>query len=234
LPYNPNGRRYRLPEDVKEKLRAVIMFINRNEQEKKYFVIRETPEANQWQETYAQNARHWVKENKDSTIEKIWTRSHLHVMRIGCLLAVGRNPFDPFVELSDYHWARNFINYSNGYLAERFNSGLTGDNSDRYTQQQEMKKELCSYYDSEWNEKTQRKYPRVTREMWEVKAIPRAMLQAVVASKYCFKRDRDTPNAFANLVRECELNGWLIRVDPVQCGRWGKTGAVYCVKNPDS
>ena len=84
LPYNPNGRMYRLPETVKNRLRILIRFINGMEQEKRYVVIRETPEANQWQETYARNARRWVKENKDSTIEKIWTRSHLHVMRIGC------------------------------------------------------------------------------------------------------------------------------------------------------
>ena len=149
------------------------------------------------------------------------------------LLAVGRNPENPIVQLSDYLWARDLINYSNSYIAERFNSGMTGDNSDRYTQQQEMKKELQLYFNSEWNEATQKTYPRVTYQMWQEKAIPRGMLQTVVTRKYCFKKDRDPASAFNTLLHECVLNGLLIQLTPVNvsCGarRDGVSG-----QNPDS
>lgn len=64
--------------------------------------------------------------NGTSGMAEMWNRAHLKVLRIAALLAVGRNHFEPRIDLEDVNWARLLVVSEIENLEKRISEGRVG------------------------------------------------------------------------------------------------------------
>lgn len=227
-PYKPDNATYKVPESLQWKLKALAKIAMENEKIAKVTVVKQTPEAREFELNYNEQCRIKYAEDRNNPASRIWTRAHLRLLRLGALIAVGVDPVKPLVTPDHYQWAEVLINRGVTSLTSKFSNGDIGENSNRFEQRKEVVRFFNSYFQSEWSDKLGKKY-RVNQEMFALRAIPYAVIHQYVSHYIVFRNDHDPANALKSVLSDLVASGSIIKAAPEQIRIWNKRGDVYLI-----
>lgn len=89
----------------------------------------------------------------DNYKRAVWGRGYVHALRIAAILAVGRNPFLPTIDVCDASWSVALVTCSIEKLLCKFEDGEVGDVSQsEVARLNEVKRVIAKYLKSQWSE----------------------------------------------------------------------------------
>ncbi len=199
-----------------------------NQDEKSIKRVDETPAAKAFQLQYQKFCQDKQWEDRSRPELQIWNRAHIKVLRLGSLVAVGKFPEHPTVELSDYQWAQKVIEDGVNTVLRRFESGNVGNTTLGFKQRQLIGKILLDYADSKWNQKMENSY-RITKDMHQNGGIPYSYIQQRVKNMLPFALENHNAiqaltNAIESFIKAEALSEW--ETTPVE-GNTRRKAMVY-------
>ncbi|CAK9250001.1 unnamed protein product [Sphagnum jensenii] len=156
-------------------------------------VVHESPEANAYQKHYFQKIDDFCWYNRDHINAKIISRSHLKLLRLGALVAVGTNMYDPRVELEHYLWAEQIIEHGNYNLLTRFNAGDVGSTSFWHEQVKHISKYIKDYATGKIPLSKMMVEANITPSMYALRLFSTRWLQQKTDVS-CFRNDASIAN----------------------------------------
>jgi len=79
-----------------------------------------------------------IKSGNKNVVSDLWSRSHIKVLKLAALIAVGNDHFNPVITKNDIEWSWNIIQNDIRLLSHKFDSGMIGRNSEELKQAEEM------------------------------------------------------------------------------------------------
>lgn len=159
---------------------------------------------------------------------QLWNRAHLKALKLGALIAVGRNPHQPVVSLRDAQWAIRLTERDIRKLLRHFASGDIGQGDERL--EADLRRAVNDLAHMTKIEK--RKY-KFGDKLLEHPVIPLHYLKRRLRALSAYRNHRLGANAALGLTVKSMLeSGELQLVPPVQCiGQFGTAVPIY-VKGP--
>lgn len=91
-----------------------------------------------------------IKSGHKNVVSDLWGRSHLKVLKLAALIAVGNNPFNPIITKDDVEWSWNIVQNDIKLLSHKFESGMVGKNSEELKQAEEMTRIIKEYLEKDF------------------------------------------------------------------------------------
>lgn len=115
-----------------------------------------------------------------SSLAEIWNRAYQKAMRVAGTIAVGKNPYNPIVDIDDAHWAINMILKDAETVEARFAYGGLGgaDIQMEYI----TRKAIHEYFDGEDNPAKK----RVNKQLRELNVLPFSYINRVCGANTVF------------------------------------------------
>ena len=119
---------------------------------------------------------------------ELWNRAHLKTLRIAAILAVGKNCYNPVIDVECWVWAENFVLHGVESMKMRFDGGMVGSN----TEQQQVNS-LIEILKSYTDHRPQSE--KITDDMYNRGCIPVNFIATRLRRKKVFMTDRRGPAA---------------------------------------
>jgi hypothetical protein len=159
---------------------------------------------------------------------QLWNRAHLKSLKLGALIAVGRNPHQPIVSRSDAEWAIRLTERDIRKLLKHFASGDIGQGDERL--EADLRRavdDLCAM-----NKQEKRTY-QIQEKLLEHPVIPLAYLKRRLRALSAFRNHRLGANAALALTLKSMLEaGELQLVSPIQAVSQFGTAVPLYVRGP--
>lgn len=126
--------------------------------------------------------------NKEAR-KQLWNRAHIKAMKLGALIAVGVNPYDPLIGLDVANWAIEIVVNDVKKLLEKFDSGEVGTDNDETKQLTCIIKAVKEYIVSPWDH-VKVYCVGLPPAIHGARIVPYCYLQRKLASVAVFKKDR--------------------------------------------
>lgn len=120
--------------------------------------------------------------------KQLWNRAHIKALKLGALVAVGCNPYDPVINLEVATWAQHLIVADVRNLLERFDTGEVGQDNDEDKQIAQVIRMAKAYLEAEW--KDIEKYKTGSSKLHDDKIIPFSFLSKRLMQVGVFRKDR--------------------------------------------
>lgn len=138
----------------------------------------------------------------------LWNRAHIKAMKLGALVAVGCNPYDPLISLEVAEWSKAIIIADVRNLLERFDTGEIGIDNDESKQMAALVKLINFYLMNSWQEIA--KYSSGSAQLHDAKIFPYSYAHKRGSQIGVFRQDRAgatfaIKRAFKNLVERGDL-----------------------------
>ena len=91
------------------------------------------------------HATETINSTGNDATKQLWSRTHVKVMKLAGLVAVGVNPSHPVITIDYVRWAQAIIEYDVKKLQARFESGEVGRDSEETKQLSEVKRVMVEY-----------------------------------------------------------------------------------------
>ena len=99
---------------------------------------------------------HFCTNNENSAerdiVRQVWSRCHVKAMKLAALVAVGCNPYQPFITEEVGEWARTIVNADAMNILKRFESGEVGVDNEEQKQMAAVMKAVKHYIVSPWSD----------------------------------------------------------------------------------
>lgn len=223
---NHTAKNVTVPPELTERLATLVSVVQGFLQGNQRCVVQFSEEAHKASvdfDTYCDNEINTG--DPDSMSVELWNRAHLKTLRLAGLLAVGKNPYAPTVDMECWEWAKKFVIDGIHNLKKRFDGGSIGNNTEA-GQHTELEKLLKGYL-------TNRPHcSSVTDEVYSRGVIPHTYLLSKLRKKKVFETDRaGASNAIARTIRNFEDAGDLARIPPMQSSHlFQSNGKFYVIQ----
>ena len=115
-------------------------------------------------------------------------------MRLAALLAVGVDPNNPQITMTEMMWAHDLVMRGTEVLIKRFRSGNVGETSDGFKQRQTVRDFLYAYAHSQWTPRLEKSY-RLTADHHELKILTKSYIQQRLIQSSAFAKERHDATA---------------------------------------
>lgn len=140
----------------------------------------------------------------DESLRQLWSRAHLKVLRIACLLAVGDNHIQPTIQPVHFQWAYNLVSKNIELLKRAINDGDVGMGSD--TRKRKLLRVIREYIQYEVSGSY-----RINPQMIKDGIIPRRYIQGRIARSSAFSNHRlDAATALTHSLRDLVADGHIV------------------------
>lgn len=165
-------------------------------------------------ETYCDNRIN----SENTEVAEIWNRAHLKVIRLAALIAVGRNPFAPEVDIEDVLWAQDVIERDLKNFSDRSKHGQIG--GDEKTQIEAITYQVAKY--AVMTKEEREKVCNITAPLSAVaEIIPFDFLRRRLHTSTSFKNSvRGTRIAIAEALKEAQDAGIIMLMSGDQVARY--------------
>jgi hypothetical protein len=192
--------------------------------------IQQDEAAYKFQKQYQKECqqKEWARESPASSI---WSRAHIKVLRLGAILAVGNNPQKPLITVSDYVWAKEWVEAGIRAILKRFDAGDVGYQSEGHEQRKLVNRVLLHFcnspYQSSWINKS------VSRDMHIAKVISLRFIQQATAGHAAFRHSLNYKLALDNCLKMLEEAGTLNRSQFDTTSNNGVKATVFRINDPE-
>ncbi len=193
-------------------------------------VVLEDEEARAYQLRYQKECQDKVWHDNTSPLASVWSRSHLKMLRLGALSAVGNNPQNPVVNIQDYLWARDFVEIGNRAIIKRHDAGEMGVESEGDLQRKAVAKELFKFCTTPYNPKWWGSYS-VSPDMHKANTISSRMIHQKVCKLACFRHSKDYVRDLHNCLDLLCATGAIVKVTAENNSYNGRLSIGYKVLN---
>lgn len=155
---------------------------------------------------------------------ELWNRVHLKTLRVAALLAVGKNAYNPIIDVECFTWAENFIIHGVESLKSKFDTGSIGSNTEQQ-QVNELIGLLKGYVGRRPNT------PSITDKMYESYSLPVSFITQRLRRKRVFSTDkRGATAAIDKTIKILIDSGDLTMLPAMQSqSLFGKNGKFYAI-----
>ena len=163
---------------------------------------------------YLREIMKYCTDYKNSTdnevVKELWNRVHFNIQKLASIIAIGRNAYDPCINMSDVTWAYDFVNKSVRLLTSKVEEGDIGGKADNVSMGQNLHKIMRivrRWYTEEFTaaEKKTKRYAELKKEG----VIPMQYIQQRAAASM---KDQHT---FKGTVEALVSSGELVRLSHV-------------------
>ena len=165
----------------------------------------------------------------------LWNRAHIKAMKLGAIIAVGCNPYDPVINVDIASWAINLVVADVRNLLNRFDAGEIGIDNDETKQLTKVIECVKDFVVSPW--------PNVAKyagegagQLHSNRIIPYSYLQRRLASVAVFRKDRiGASGAIKKAIKTLCERGDLQEVSRAVMGKdYNSTAVAYMIAHPSS
>ena len=163
----------------------------------------------------------------DNYKRAVWGRGYVHALRIAAILAVGRNPFLPTIDVCDASWSVALVTCSIEKLLCKFEDGEVGDVSQsEVARQTKIRAVINDWFTKDWA--SLEKYVPVPEAMRKAGYVPHKYLSKRLTSDATFKNARiGATNAIRNCIAEMVRNGELVHATDTETKIYTKSLAAF-------
>lgn len=157
---------------------------------------------------HAQEITDYMNSQEDHPANDIWNRTAMHTLRIGGILAVADNPFQPIMTMEHFLWAKNFAIYSAQHLQSSFAEGAfeaVGNSLEELRHQTVF--EACKEYLTDGPVKN---HPTFNPLMHADNVIPLAWLRSHTMRRKAFKDQPEPGRNIKAALKSLEELGYLV------------------------
>lgn len=130
-----------------------------------------------------------IRSSEREVSRHLWNRAHMKAMKLAAVVAVGCNPYDPVIDLSNATWATNLIVADVRNLLSKFAAGEIGIDNDETKQLSKIIATVKDYLMLPWSEIV--KYTgEGMANLHNERIIPYGYLQRRLAAVAVFRKDR--------------------------------------------
>lgn len=226
--FNKLNNKIEIPKDLIWKLGSVARRCMELEQLNQVINIEQTEEAEKFHLQFREQCTDEMFKDRESALGNIWNRAHLRVLRLAGLLAVGQNPDNPVVTITELMWAKDLVLHGIEMVTKRFAAGQVGETSYALEQRIATGRVIHKYYVSGWRDLYLKSYG-ITKSMYDSKVIPHRYLQIALCVLACFKNDRNSVHSLRVTIDEFINAGNLVKVDMKSVKASGKSGVAYYI-----
>ena len=168
-------------------------------------IVHATPEAQRFAMAFRDYAAE--KTYEEGQFSEMWNRAHMKLLRIGALLAIGRNLQTPVVQVEDYQWAYKLVVHGIEAISARFETGDVGRVSASDNAVPCLLRALRVYTQY----KTVPTGYKVPNHMHEYGIVPRRYLRSSSNQYAWYKNAHDPSTALNNAIESLIKEGVLTR-----------------------
>jgi len=127
-------------------------------------------------------------------VRQVWSRCHVKAMKLAAVVAVGCNPYAPYITEEVGEWARTIVTADAVNLLKRFDAGEIGVDNDEQKQLAAIMKAIHTYVVAPWADVS--KYcGDGASGLHSAKIVPYSYLHRKLAALAVFRKDRQGPTA---------------------------------------
>jgi hypothetical protein len=168
-----------------------------------------TADAQELVRAYDQKCDDVINAAHNDTIEQLWNRAHLKVLKLAATVAVGINPFNPVIDRNCAEWAISLIDHSTNRIVAKFAKGEIGEGMAKQTG--DMRKAIKQMLNL--TPERARKL-NMSPDMCRDRLISHRGLQQAIANIASFKNAREgAPRAFQTTLQSL-MDGGMIQIVP--------------------
>lgn len=167
---------------------------------------------------------------QDDVVHHLWSRSHMKVMKLAALVAVGINPFQPIVTEEAAKWAADLVNRDTYNLLHRFERGEVGKASEETLQSKQLIKVFIDFVTKDY---VQVARYGVSAKMHNEHVVPMQYIQRRLAAAAAFRLDRmGATNALKRTIQTLIDQGFIREVGRNDMAvMYNNSGKAYMVSN---
>lgn len=208
----------RLPDDVLFIIKSIIAVASMNVGGNKATGVETAPDAGEIMDAFEYECDAGVNSTTDEAQRQVWSRAHLKMLRIACLLAVGDDYHNPCIQLQHAQWAIAVVRKDMDTMFARINDGSVGKSDE--SRVNKIISIVAAYY-------SQRIKPR-NAEARARGIILRADIQQRAYNFAAFNRARNgATQAFDQAIRAMLDMGYLTECDPKMMSELRLKGKCY-------
>lgn len=148
-----------------------------------------------------------INSSENEVSRQLWNRGHIKALKLAALIAIGKNPFTPVIDLGCIKWAVMLVERDIKNILEKFNIGKVGRDTNELHQQNELLRMISDYIRRPFV--GLEKY-RVLQQMHADRVITMGYLQRRLLLNTAFKNDRvGATNALKRTVESLVQDGVL-------------------------
>jgi len=204
-----------LIDDLVELVSAVLTMVAN----KQHIDVTFTNEAAVLSKAYEMRTTDVINGSANPVLCQLWNRSHLKLLKLAALIAVGNDIHNPVIDVKCFNWAQSFVESDIAAIMTRFEKGDVG--SGEAKQYQDMVQLIKNYFV---------KKPHVDYKDYHDKGvIPNSKLTRGCANISSFKKDgRGVSRVREDLLRQLVDDGMLNQLPPAQAkSNFNTTAKLY-------
>lgn len=167
-----------------------------------------------------------VVDNQEDGVRHLWSRAHLHALRLACLCAVADNPYAPVMSAAHAQWAVDTMMHSIKRFTERMAAGEVGE-STSLTRIKIIRKRLIKYVQGSGKPihgaTLQNRKAGVVTQVWLLQNL--CQLQAFRTNGH-----RGDVELVKDALRTMVENGELVQLTDAQLSQYDLAGRKFCYK----
>ena len=128
-----------------------------------------------------------INEASVEVIRHLWNRVHIKTLRLAAVVAIGKNIYNPIIDVEDFEWAQSLVISSAWAMLRKFERGEIGKDNAESRQGEEVVRIIQEYLTKPFEHAYAYGAPRV---MFDMKIIPFAYIQRRLVAAAAFRLDR--------------------------------------------
>lgn len=175
--------------------------------------------------------------SNEEHIRAIWSRGYIHGLRVSGILAVGRNLYNPTIDVCDASWAISLVTCSIEKLLNKFEDGEVGNVSQsEVARLNEVKRAIKRYISAAWPDVASYSGPK-TSGLHAAKIVSYGFVQRSVSKLKPFKDAAfgKSSDAIKQTLRIMVERGELVEIARVKLSQdYGYSGVAYGIERPEA
>ncbi len=232
-PYNPGHLHAQPSFELIDRLSTLCAHSLMLNSQHKAINVQFEPEAKRLFDEFDRHCDLQINGSDKEVRRHLWNRAHIKAMKLGALVAVGCNPYDPTITLDVATWATNVIVADVRNLLDRFNAGEIGVDNDETKQLAKVIATVKDFVVSPWPEVS--KYAgEGMSNLHSNRIVPYSFLQRKLAAVAVFRKDRiGSSGALKRALTTLTERGDLQEVSRATLAKdYGTSARAFMVANP--
>lgn len=161
----------------------------------------------------------------------LWNRAHINALKLGALIAVGCNPYNPVIDIAIANWSIDLVVENVRNMLRRFDAGEIGIDNDETKQLIHAVKTVKDFIIKPWSEVE--KYAQGMANLHSERIIPFSYIQRRLAAISVFRKDKiGATNAIKRAIKTLIERGDLQEVGRATMSKqFNLTVVAYMISN---
>ncbi len=232
-PYNPAHLHAQPSFELIDRLSTLCAHALMLNSQHKAINVQMAPEAKRMFDEFDRHCDLQINGSDKEVRRHLWNRAHIKAMKLGALVAVGCNPYDPTISLDVATWATNIVVADIRNLLDRFNAGEIGVDNDETKQLAKVIATIKEFVVSPWPEVSKYAGDGMSN-LHSNRIVPYSFVQRKLAAVAVFRKDRiGSSSAIKRALTTLTERGDLQEVSRATLSKdYGTSARAFMVSNP--